>query len=96
MSDSSNEAAVPDLILPEPYATQLLTLCEKLEREVGLSNGATALYWQLSTLAAEHLLPLTIAEDPDAQEVCSKCGIALGDAHDLAWGNGPYEIAPLI
>lgn len=28
--------------------------------------------------------------------VCSKCGIALGEEHDMAWGHGKYEIPPLV
>jgi hypothetical protein len=47
--------AVPGFCLKPPYSDELMALCEKLEREAGLRNGAIALYWHLQPIFGMHL-----------------------------------------
>lgn len=57
MFDKEVELCVPGWCLPPPYANDLMLVLKKIEREVGLQNGATALYWHMQPIFHMHYGP---------------------------------------
>jgi hypothetical protein len=46
---------IPGFCLGEEYSGQIYAFCKQLEKEVGLKNGATALYWSLQPTFEAHM-----------------------------------------
>lgn len=49
---------IPRFCLGEAYSAELYRLCKRIDNEVGLMNGATALYWSLMPIFETHIKKL--------------------------------------
>ena len=52
--DDGMEIRIPEYNLPEPYSTELYALIQKIDADIGLKNGGTALYWHLMPIFDMH------------------------------------------
>ncbi len=55
INDDEKELPVPGYNLPSPLDHHLYVICESLQRDPGLNNGATALYWHLVGIIQQHV-----------------------------------------
>lgn len=52
---SAEDPVISGFCLQSPYSDELFALCKKLDKDIGLHNGATALYWHLQPIFELHL-----------------------------------------
>ena len=55
IDDDEKEQLVPGYNLPSLLDQNLYIICESLERDPGLNNGATTLYWHLVGIIQKHV-----------------------------------------
>ena len=50
-----NDQIIGGRSLNEKFSNELYDFCQRLENEIGLRNGATALFWHLDATIGNHL-----------------------------------------
>ena len=45
--DNDKDIVIPSYNIPEPYSSELYAMIERIDKDIGLKDGPTALYWHL-------------------------------------------------